>query len=301
MFNSPPNLAEQVVLITGASTGIGAALAQILAQQFLGIRLVLAARNAEKLAEIATICRKAGAEVLVVPTDLEQSEQVEKLATSAIAHFGKVDALVNNAGYGQMGPIELIPQRAVKRQFQINVLAPIALIQALVPAMREAGGGRIINISSLGGRLAFPFGGMYSASKFALEALSDALRMELEPFNIQVSVIEPGPVSTEFFIAASQAVEETVVNPEQTPYRAAFERLKGLEDQTQSRAWTSEKVAQVIVNALTCRHPKPRYIAATGGKFLLFMMTKILPTKVVDSFWQRFYGIDVVAQEWKNR
>ncbi len=301
MFNQPPNLAEQVVLITGASAGIGAALAQILAQQFLGIRLVLAARNAEKLEEIATICRKAGAEVLVVPTDLEQSEAVENLANRAIAHFGKVDALVNNAGYGQMGPIELIPDRAVQRQFQINVLAPLTLIRALVPAMREAGGGKIINISSLGGRLAFPFGGMYSASKFALEALSDSLRMELEPFNIQVSVIEPGPVSTEFFVAAAQAVEENVVDPEHTPYRAAFERLKGLEARTKSRAWASERVAEVIVTALASRRPKPRYIAATGGKLVLFMMTKILPTKVVDSFWQRFYGIDLVAQEWKNR
>ncbi|MBW4665654.1 MAG: SDR family oxidoreductase [Chroococcus sp. CMT-3BRIN-NPC107] len=301
MFNSPPNLAEQVVLITGASTGIGAALAQILAQQFLGIRLVLAARNAEKLEEIGTFCRKAGAEVLVVPTDLEKSEEIEKLVTNAIAHFGKVDVLVNNAGYGQMGPIELIPDQAVKRQFQINVLAPLALIRALVPTMRVAGGGRIINISSLGGRLAFPFGGMYSASKFALEALSDSLRMELEPFNIQVSVIEPGPVSTEFFIAAARAVEETVVNPENTPYRAAFERLKGLEHHTKSRAWTSERVAEVIVIALTARRPQPRYIAATGGKFLLFMMTKVLPTKLVDLFWQRFYGINLVAQEWKNR
>lgn len=301
MFNQSPKLAEQVVLITGASTGIGAALAQILAQQFLGIRLVLAARNGERLAEVATFCRKAGAEVLVVPTDLEQNEQVENLAKKAIAHFGKVDALVNNAGYGQMGPIELIPDRAVQRQFQINVLAPLTLIRALVPAMREAGGGKIINISSLGGRLAFPFGGMYSASKFALEALSDSLRMELEPFNIQVSVIEPGPVSTEFFIAAAQAVEENVVNPEHTPYRAAFERLKGLEARTKSRAWTSERVAEIIVIALASRHPKPRYIAATGGKLVLFMMTKILPTKLVDSFWQRFYGIDLVAQEWKNR
>jgi short-subunit dehydrogenase len=301
MINPPPKLAKQVVLITGASTGIGAALAQVLAQKFLGIRLVLAARNAEKLEEIATFCRKVGAEVLVVPTDLEQGEQVENLAKSAIAHFGRVDALVNNAGYGQMGPIELIPDQAVKRQFQINVLAPMTLIRSLVPTMRSAGGGKIINISSLGGRLAFPFGGMYSASKFALEALSDSLRMELEPFNIQVSVIEPGPVSTEFFIAAAQAVDETIASPDQTPYRAAFEQLKGLEKHTKSRAWTSERVAKVIVIALTSSNPKPRYVAATGGKFLLFMMTKILPTKLVDVFWQRFYGIDLVAQEWKAR
>ena len=295
------SLSEQVVLITGASVGIGAALAQLLAERCMGIRLVLAARNAEKLEAVATLCRKAGAEVLVVPTNLEKIEEIEALAKSAIAHFGRVDALINNAGYGQMGPIELVPYSATQRQFQINVLGPLALIRALVPVMRDAGGGRIINISSLGGRMAFPFGGLYSASKFALEGLSDALRMELEPFNIKVSVVEPGPVSTNFFIAAAQAVEETVAKPEDTPYRAAFEKLKGLEKQTSSRAWTSERVAEVILQALTDRNPSPRYIAATGGKFLLFMMTKVLPTRIVDKFWQRFYGINLVAKEWQTR
>lgn len=295
------SLSEQVVLITGASTGIGAALAQILAQRFMGIRLVLAARSAEKLETVATLCRKAGAEVLAVPTDLQKIEQIEALATAAIAHFGRVDALVNNAGYGQMGPVELIPHQAAKRQFEINVLGPLALIRSLVPMMRDAGGGRIINISSLGGRLAFPFGGLYSSSKFALEGLSDALRMELAPFNIKVSVVEPGPVSTDFFVVAAQAVEDSVATPENTPYRAAFEKLKELEKQTSSRSWSSERVAEVIVQALLHRHPRPRYIAATGGKFLLFLMTKVLPTKVVDAFWQRFYGIDLVAKDWQSR
>lgn len=295
------SLSQQVVLITGASTGIGAALAQILAQRFMGIRLVLAARSAEKLETIATLCRKAEAEVLAVPTDLQKIEQVEALATAAIAHFGRVDVLVNNAGYGQMGPVELIPHQAAKRQFEVNVLGPLALIRALVPMMRDVGGGRIINISSLGGRLAFPFGGLYSSSKFALEGLSDALRMELAPFNIKVSVVEPGPVSTDFFVVAAQAVEDSVATPENTPYRAAFEKLKELEKQTSSRSWSSERVASVIVQALLDRYPRPRYIAATGGKFLLFLMTKVLPTKVVDAFWQRFYGIDLVAKDWQSR
>jgi short-subunit dehydrogenase len=295
-----PALSEQVILITGASAGIGAALAKLLAERFMGIQLVLAARNVEKLETVATHCRKAGAEVLVVPTDLENIEQIEALAKAAIAHFGRVDALVNNAGYGQMGPLELLPAIAAQRQFQINLLGPLALIRALVPLMRDQGGGRIINISSLGGRMAFPFGGLYSASKFALEGLSDALRMELAPFNIKVSVIEPGPVSTDFFVVAAQAVEENVATPEQTPYRAAFEKLKGLEQHTRSRAWPSERVAEVIVQALSDRNPRPRYIAASGGKFLLFMMTKVLPTRLVDAFWQRFYGIDLVAKDWQS-
>lgn len=299
MTYAPP-LSEQVILITGASSGIGAALAKYLAAQSLGIQLILAARSQQKLEEVATECRKAGADVLVVPTDISQVEQVKALANLAIQHFGRVDTLVNNAGYGQMGPVELIPSEATQRQFQVNLLGPLALIQALIPGMRNQGGGRIINISSLGGRMAFPFGGLYSSSKFALEGISDTLRMELAPFNIQVSVVEPGPVSTEFFAVVEQGVEQTVADPEKTPYRAAFEKLKRLQQQTSSRAWTSERVAQVILRALTDRHPRPRYVAATGGNILLFLMTKLLPTRFTDAFWQRFYGIDQVSKDWQR-
>src|ERR687886_1018757 len=209
MTQSPP-LAEQVILITGASTGIGAALARRLAAEYLGIRLVIAARNQEKLEAVATDCLKAGADVLVVPTDLAQLEQVKALAPKALERFGQVDALVNNAGYGQMGPVELISPEDAQQQFAVNFHGPLVLTQTLIPIMRDRGGGRIINVSSLGGRLAFPAGGMYSASKFALEALSDVLRMELEAFNIKVSVIVPGPVKTEFFSVAGDAVDLNV-------------------------------------------------------------------------------------------
>lgn len=299
MTYAPP-LSEQVILITGASTGIGAALAQRLAAQYFGIQLVLAARSQEKLEQVANLCRKAGADVLVVPTDISQVEQVKALANSALKHFGRVDTLVNNAGYGQMGPVELIPPDAVQRQFQVNLIGPLTLTQALIPGMREQGGGRIINVSSIGGRIPFPFGGLYSSSKFALEGISDTLRMELEPFNIKVSVIEPGPVSTNFFDVAADGVEKAVAAPQDTPYRAAFEKLKGLEKLTSSRAWTSERVADVIVRSLNATHPRPRYVAASNGKLLLFLMTKLLPTRLVDIFWQRFYGINLVAQEWKS-
>ncbi|MGB3204111.1 MAG: SDR family oxidoreductase [Crinalium sp.] len=296
-----PALSEQVILITGASTGIGAALAKVLAVKAMGIRLVLASRNQEKLEQIADICSKAGADVFVVSTDLTQIEQVQALAKSVIERFGRVDVLVNNAGYGQMGPIELIPISSAQKQFNVNLLGPLALTQALIPVMRDQGGGRIINISSLGGRLAFPFGGLYSSSKFALEGISDALRMELAAFNIKVSVIEPGPVSTEFFDVAGQMVEQAVTNPENTPYKSAFEKLKNLEKNTSSRAWTSERVAGVIIKAITTPKPRARYVAATGGDFLLFVMNKLLPTWAVDKFWQRFYGLDQVAKDWQNR
>jgi short-subunit dehydrogenase len=300
MTQSPP-LAEQVILITGASAGIGAALARRLAAEFLGIRLVLAARNKEKLEAVATDCLKAGAEVLVVPTDLAQVEQAKALAHSALDRFGRVDALINNAGYGQMGPVELIAPEDAQRQFAVNFHGPLVLTQALIPVMRNQGGGRIINVSSLGGRVAFPAGGMYSASKFALEALSDVLRMELAAFNIKVSVIEPGPVTTEFFGIAGEKVDLNVPELEKTIYRAAIQAIKEIEKQTAALAWSSERVAVVIIRALTARHPRPRYVAATGGKTMLFLMTKLLPRQFVDFFWKRFYRIDQVEKDWKSR
>ncbi|MBW4471155.1 MAG: SDR family oxidoreductase [Stenomitos rutilans HA7619-LM2] len=297
----PHSLTTQVVLITGASAGIGAALAQVLADRFSGIRLVLAARQGDKLEAVAATCYEKGAEVLTVTTDLEQPEQAIALAKKALQHFGQVDILVNNAGYGQMGPLELVPISQCQRQFAVNLLGPLALTQALIPQMRDRGGGRIINISSLGGRLAFPIGGLYSASKFALESISDTLRMELEPFNIRVSVVEPGPVSTEFISVAGEEAKQAIPHPEATPYLPAIKKLAALEQQTSANAWTSEQVAHVIIKAMTAHRPRPRYVAATGGDFLLFMMRRVLPTWIVDKFWQRFYGIDQMAREWKQK
>ncbi len=158
------SLANKVVLITGASSGIGAALAEFLARQHSGIRLVLASRNQSLLEAVATKCREDRAEVLIIPTDLSQVEQVQALANQAIAHYGQVDVLVNNAGYGQMGPIELIPPAAAREQFAVNFHAPLVLSQALIPQMRSQGGGKIVNVSSLGGRIPFPTAGSPKSS-----------------------------------------------------------------------------------------------------------------------------------------
>lgn len=293
----PSSLAESVVLITGASAGIGAALAQQLAERYPGIRLVLAARRADRLETVAAQCQKAGAETLIVPVDIAVLEQAQALAQTVLSHFGHVDVLVNNAGYGQMGPLELMPPTDCRRQFEVNVFGPLALTQALIPSMRDRGGGRIINISSIGGRTAFPFGGLYSSSKFALEALSDVLRMELEPFNIKVSVVEPGAVDNEFLDVVKQELDTSVTEPQSTPYQAAFNKFGNLEQQTKATAWTSERVANVIIQAMTAARPRSRYVAATAGSFLVFVLTKLLPTKAVDRFWQRFYGIDQMMKQ----
>lgn len=294
------SLNAKVILITGASTGIGAALAEVLAKKFIGIKLVLTARDRKKLERIANRCREVGAEVEVIPCDLLEEEQIQKIATSAIERFGRVDALVNNAGYGQMGPIELVPPAAAKKQLAVNFHAPLILSQALIPQMRCQGGGKIVNISSLGGRMAFPAVGLYSCSKFALEAMSDVLRMELKAFNIQVSVVEPGPVITDFFQVAWEKVQQNISEPDRTPYRQVFKNIESIDSQVKLLGWSPEKVASAIVGVLVARHPRPRYIAATGGSILVFLMTKIFPTWMRDEFWKRFYGVDKVEKEWKK-
>ncbi|PSF38412.1 oxidoreductase [Aphanothece hegewaldii CCALA 016] len=313
-MNHTPHLSEQVIIITGASAGIGTALAQTLATRFPGVRLALSARRKDKLEEIATECRTAGADVLVITTDMTNAEQVAALSRGVLEKWGRVDAVVNNAGYGQMGPIELTSLTAAKEQFNVNFFAPLILAQTLIPIMRNQGGGRIVNISSLGGRMAFPAGGLYSSSKFALEAFSDVLRMELKGFNIKVSVVEPGPVITEFFQVAGNKIQQMIPDydrsrtfddlaykdrPVSSIYRPAFEKLAAIDQQLKLIGWTPEKVAKVIIKALNDPRPRPRYYAATGASIFVPLMTKVMPTWVTDAFWKRFYGIDQVEKEWK--
>lgn len=295
-----PNLSQQVILITGASSGIGAALALLLARRFAGIRLALAARREHQLQEVAQQCRHSGADVVIIPTDMKDFTQVRHLAQAVREHWGRVDALVNNAGYGQMGPIELVSSEAALEQLAVNFHGPLVLAQALIPIFRRQGGGRIVNISSVAGRMAFPAGGLYSASKFALEALSDALRMELKGFNIQVSLVEPGPVITDFFAVAWEKVQKTIPETERTIYSPAFAKIEAIEARIKMLGWTPERVAAVILRALSDRSPRPRYGASTAGYIFVPLMTRIMPTWFTDAFWKRFYGIDQVERQWRS-
>ncbi len=303
MFESY-SLENKVILITGASTGIGAALAQSLASQYENIQLILASRDQSKLNEIANSCQQQGIETLVVPTDMAETAQVKDLAKTAIATFGKVDVLINNAGYGQMGAIELIPPAAAQKQMAVNFHGVLTLSQALIPTMRNQGAGRIINVSSLGGRIPFPAAGMYSCSKFALEALSDVLRMELKAFKIKVIVVEPGPVVTDFFRVAWQEVLQAIPNYADTPYAPIFKNIEAIDSQLEILGWSAEKTANKIIKAIAKPNPRPRYILATGGNMLVFMMTKVLPTSLRDAFWRRLYGVHKIKGyvedgEWK--
>ena len=179
-----------VVLITGCSTGIGRATATHLAAS--GYTVIATARRVEDLADLAA----AGCRTLAL--DVTDEGSMRAAVDAVEASHGRIDVLVNNAGYSQSGAVESVPLARTRAQFETNVFGPLRLTQLVLPGMRRRRAGRIVNVSSMGGRLVFPGGGVYHASKYALEALSDALRYELRPFGIAVVLIEPGLIRTNF-------------------------------------------------------------------------------------------------------
>ncbi len=279
---SQNKIAGQVIIITGASLGIGAATAKLLATQ--GARLVLAARSVDKLEQLAAELK---AESLVVPMDMTQGADLEDLVAKTLEHYGRVDGLVNNAGYGQYGPLELLTEEAIRRQFEVNVIGLLLLTQRVIPTMRVQGKGRIVNISSLSGLIALPFSGLYHASKFALEGLSDSLRMELAPFGIQVSLVEPGPVETKFFeVARDQSMPYL-----EGPYKEASLKTQAQMDSFTREAWEPERVAPFILKALADENPRDRYQAFSGGSFLANAL-KFTPKTITDGIFRNLFGLD---------
>lgn len=240
-----------ITLVTGASSGIGHATALALAEA--GYRTYATARRREALEEL----ERSGLSVL--PLDVtEERSMVDAVAAIEAAH-GAVDLLVNNAGYSEMGPIEEVTLERVRRQFETNVFGLVRLCQLVLPGMRRAGRGRIVNVSSMGGEFTMPYAGIYHASKYAVESISDALRFEVRPFGIDVIVIQPGVVRTPLGAATAEAMR----TPEGSPYAAHVARVRSFieanADDADSSALAPEDVARVIVGAVTAGEPATRY------------------------------------------
>lgn len=188
-----------VAIVTGASSGIGRETALELARR--GAHVVLAARRLDRLEAVAAACRACGVEALVVPVDLRDAAEARRVAETALARFGRVDVLVNNAGFGFSGPVEATSEAQMRELLEVNYLASFVLIQAVLPAMRRQRRGHIVNVSSVVGKIAFPLHGAYAATKSALVALTEALRGELAGSGVTASVVLPGSTRTEFFDA----------------------------------------------------------------------------------------------------
>ena len=267
----------QIVIVTGASAGIGEAAARRLAGE--GATVVIAARRAERLEAVKREIELVGGRALAVVGDVTSQRDRERLVQETVRAFGRIDGLVNNAGYGQRGPIELVPIEAIRQNFETNLFSLIALTQLVIPIMREQGSGRIVNISSVAGRIARPLSSVYDATKHALEAISDGLRGELAPFGIKVIIIEPGFITTEFLGIANEVSRDVVENP--GPYAEAFERLGGAIQRLRKLAGRPEDIADVIFKSLTAGSPRARYAAPGHARFAL-AAKRLLPARLFD-------------------
>jgi NADP-dependent 3-hydroxy acid dehydrogenase YdfG len=274
---------SKAVLITGCSSGIGAATAEKLVAD--GWKVYATARRPETLAELAD----QGCETLALDVTDEAS------MVAAVKHVvdaeGAVGVLVNNAGYSQSGAVESVPIDQVRRQFDTNVFGLIRMCQLVLPGMREQRFGKIVNIGSMGGRLTFPGGGLYHATKYAVEAISDALRFEVRGFGVDVILIEPGLIVTNFGEVAAGSVEGA--EQDEGPY-AAFNRkvarlTAGVYKGPMAKLGGGpESVAKTIAGALKSGRPKPRY-PVTPSAHLLINQRRLVPDQLWDLMMRTQY------------
>jgi len=269
---------QRVVLVTGAASGIGLATAKHLAQA--GFTVVATGRKLKELAPL----RDAGCETRVL--DVTDEASLRAAVTAIEGQHGRIDVLINNAGYSQSGAIEAVPLERVRAQFETNVFGVVRLTQLVLPGMRARGSGHIVNLSSMGGKLTFPGGGYYHASKYALEAVSDALRFEVAGFGVKVTLIEPGLIKSNFAQAAVSALEG---GTETGPYDAFHVAVAAATKESYEKgplsklAGTPEDVARVIEKALNAKNPKARYTVSASATLLL-TQKKLL----TDRAWDRF-------------
>ena len=267
-------MSNRTVLITGCSSGIGRAAAYAFLDEEW--RVYATARNP---ADIETL-GEAGCDIGTI--DVRNDADVRRVVGRVINEEGRIDALVNNAGYGQHGPLEDIDDDLFEKQFDVNVFGPHRLVRAALPHMRERGDGTIVNVSSLAGRIAAPGMGAYSASKHAVEGYSDSLRRELEPFGIDVSVVQPGPVATAF----RDRVDDELSRLDRTD---AYEDLYAFQEDATLLGGDSPvavhpaEVAEAIVEAAVSTDPEPRYVVGRAAGLLAYV--RFLPDPVVDGLF----------------
>ena len=270
-------LPPAVVLVTGATSGIGRAAALGLARD--GYHVLATGRRADQLRSLKAEAGAARLDTLRLDVTSPQSVADARDEVLRLTDGHGVDALINNAGYGQFGPLELATERALEQQYQTNVLGLVRVTAAFLPAMRERGSGRIVNISSIAGRVAVPFMGLYHGTKYAVEALSDSLRREVAGFGVQVVLVEPGAIRTGFKERSDATLADSGVAG--TPYFKAAARLQSLAGRYQDLAPGPERVVRLLRKVLRARRPRARYMVPAIER-LTVVLAKLLPTWLVD-------------------
>jgi NAD(P)-dependent dehydrogenase (short-subunit alcohol dehydrogenase family) len=213
---------------------------------------------------------------LKLPLDVTQPDSINQAVERALQQFGRIDILVNNAGYAVRGAVEEIPVEQAQEMFDVNVFGMMRMIQAIVPHMRQQRAGRIINISSIVGKLVTPANGVYSASKFAVEALSDALRWELAPFGIQVVLIEPASIKTQFH-ATVEANAQTIFSNSASPYQSLYQQYERVTADMRQQEPGPEAVSRTVQQAIKATRPQVRYLVAFpfSGRLVLYLSSAV--------------------------
>lgn len=262
-----------VFFVTGASTGIGRAIA--LAASREGHAVFATARRPESMEAF-------GKGIDTLALDVTDPGSIARAVSEALGREGRIDVLVNNAGWGQMGTVEDIPMERWRAEYDVNVFGLLETTKAVLPAMRARRSGYVVNMGSIAGRIAYPFGGAYCSSKFAVEAISDALRLELEPFGIRVVLIEPGAIRTRFNDRVEREVDPLVrdaASPYHDRYERAFVRFR---KESSQGALPAEAVARVVMRAVGKRRPRARYLVTTPAKLFAFAK-RFVPDAVLDA------------------
>ncbi len=277
------------VVITGASTGIGEACA--LRMDRLGWRVFAGVR---KEADGEALKAKASGRLTPISIDVTEQPTIDASAASVRAAVGEAGlaGLVNNAGISIVGPLEFLPVEDLRRQLEVNVIGQIAVTQAFLPLIRKATG-RIVHIGSIGGRMATPFLGPYSASKFAMEALTDSLRQELRPWGLHVSIVEPGSIATPIWEKAQAGADEMEAKlPEEAMmlYGEATEALRKAAREFEEAGIPPDDVAKFVEHALTAKTPKTRYVVGRDAQ-IQRVLVKWAPDRVRDMLVQRQLGL----------
>jgi len=276
---------SKTVLITGATSGIGRVTALHLAKE--GHHVIATGRKTAELSKLAA--EAEGLRLETLQLDVTSPDSIAQ-AVSAVDRLtgGKgLDVLVNNAGFGVLGPSSEISDAELRRQYETNVFGLMSVTRAFLPRMRERRAGRIINVSSVGGRLTLPYFGVYNSTKYALESLSDALRYELRAFGIDVALIEPGVIRTSF---ESTAVSD-LATYRRSPYRPALDRYEQMSKAADRFASEPIVVAKAIARAVRARRPAARYVAPWSTNFMLWFQA-VAPTFVWDWAMRKIAYLD---------
>ena len=274
----------QTILITGATSGIGRSTALHLAAR--GHTVFAAGRRVHALESL----KQEEPRIHTVVLDVTRQESIADAHEQILAETNGrgLDVLVNNAGYGHLAPVELLTGEELRDLYETNVFGLMAMTRKFLPEMRKRGSGRIINTSSVGGRVTLPFFGAYDSTKYAVESLSDAMRYELTPFGIQTVLIEPGLIKTEFVDRSTELVDQR--RGEDNPYRAVLEHTDEMRRQMHAMSVSPGVIARAIRRAVESRWPRARYVAPLRTYFLIVFM-KFLPTRWVDGAMRMSVGL----------